>query len=242
MLNFYIPHKIKIGEITKLSDQDSKFAIANNIELEQQIYIESNGNKYIAKILKINTNSIDVIIEDIIIEKNDIDYEIVLLQSLIHTHKYKYVIEKAVEIGVHSIQPIYSEYSTESIKKIAKMNNIWRNTIKDAKEQSRNSYDIKYNNPIEISNLGDVLDKDSIKICMSTENIQKTDLGNITNEIIKNKKIYIAIGPERGWGVEDINIFSNLSFQFIQLNGNILRTETASLVILSMIKYIKEYK
>lgn len=242
MLSFYIPHKIKIGDITKLSDQDSIFAISNNILINKKVRVENNENIYHAKVVKISKNSIDVLIEDIIHHNRNNEYEIILLQSLIQTHKYKYVLEKSIEIGVNTIQPIYSEYSTESIKKISKMNNIWRNTIKDAKKQSRNRNEIKYNNPVDISNLKNIINTNSIKLCMSTENIKKNELNQLSKNIQNNKTIYIAIGPERGWSVDDIEIFKQLNFSFIQLKGNILRAETASLVILSIIKYIKDYK
>ena len=60
---------------------------------------------------------------------------------------------------------------------------------------------------------------------------------------LKNKNIEnnftIAIGPEKGWSVSDIEIFKMLNFDFVKLKGNILRTETTGLVVSSIIKHLK---
>jgi len=55
-----------------------------------------------------------------------------------------------------------------------------------------------------------------------------------------SKNFTVAIGPEKGWSSSDIEVLKNLGFDFIKLRGNILRTETAGLVIVSIIKYLKK--
>ncbi len=242
MQKFYVPHKLSVGDVTNLSDQDSIFAISNNIRVDNNVEIDSIDNRYLGVITYINRNNIEVeILEELQIEEEKVPYELILIQSLIHTHKYKFVLEKAVELGVTQILPVSSTYSTESIKKMKKMNNIWKNVIKDAQNQSRNTKGTEYINPIEIGELNKHIDIKSMKLCMSTENSLKEDLKALEKEIQKSEKIYIAIGPEKGWSIDDIEVLKNLHFQFIQLKGNILRTETASLVATSIIKYIKEY-
>jgi 16S rRNA (uracil1498-N3)-methyltransferase len=54
----------------------------------------------------------------------------------------------------------------------------------------------------------------------------------------KNRNFVVAVGPETGWSSEDIKILENLRFKFVKLKGNILRTETAGIVISSIIQYL----
>ena len=79
-------------------------------------------------------------------------------------------------------------------------------------------------------------ENNATKICLATENVPTKYLRDL---VIDSRPVYIAIGPEKGWSSSDIEILKKLDFQFIQLKGNILRTETTGLVIGSIIKYIK---
>jgi RsmE family RNA methyltransferase len=76
----------------------------------------------------------------------------------------------------------------------------------------------------------------ALKLCLATENV---DTQYLTDLKIEKQPTYIAIGPEKGWSSSDIEVFKNLDFTFVKLKGNILRTETAGLVIGSIVKYIK---
>jgi len=76
----------------------------------------------------------------------------------------------------------------------------------------------------------------ALKLCLATENV---DTQYLTDLKIEKLPTYIAIGPEKGWSSSDIEVFKNLDFTFVKLKGNILRTETAGLVIGSIVKYIK---
>lgn len=81
--------------------------------------------------------------------------------------------------------------------------------------------------------------KNSANICLATENVNPVFLDEYLKNIDTNKDMVIAIGPEKGWSSSDIKIFEELDFKFVKLRGNILRTETAGLVIGSIIKYLK---
>ena len=70
----------------------------------------------------------------------------------------------------------------------------------------------------------------------------KVENGKMLNPIInsiKSNNICIAVGPESGWSVNDLEVFKKNNFQFVTLKGNILRTETVSIVVSSIIKNIK---
>ena len=58
---------------------------------------------------------------------------------------------------------------------------------------------------------------------------------NIDYEIKKEKKIYLAIGSERGWAEKEREIFYNHNFISTTLGKRILRTETATIASLSYI-------
>ncbi len=58
---------------------------------------------------------------------------------------------------------------------------------------------------------------------------------------LKNKKIYIMVGPEGGFSSEEIEKIKSYSFvKTISLNKNILRTETAVANALAVVNFVRE--
>ncbi len=239
MQTYYIPHKLTIGDITHLSDSDSELIISQNKLHEQDlVQIETYNKIYIAQITYIDTSSVEIeIMEDKGERENKTNPTVTIIQSLCNDSKFNYFLEKSVEIGIGRIIPVESNYSLKTKNKALKHTGLWRKIVKDATSQSRNIQPTIIESPIKLSELKNL--EDCTKICLATENVEPVYLDEYIKDIDINKDIVIAIGPEKGWSSSDIEVFKNLDFDFVKLKGNILRTETAGLVIGSIIKYLK---
>ena len=242
MHKFFIRHKLSVDDITFLSDSDSERIISQGIlNIEDIIEVETYERRYYAQITNITKASIEVrILEDL--GKRETEYipNITIIQSLSNDSKFNFFIEKSVEIGIEKIIPIESKYSLKSKNKALKDTGYWNKLVKDAVEQSRNIFPTIIDKPIKINQLKNYNLK-GLKICLSTE---ATSEGNMSLSTLLGEKdlfqpVFIAIGPEKGWSNSDIKIFKELNFNFVNLKGNILRTETTGLVIGSIIKYLK---
>lgn len=241
MQKFFIPHKLKIGDITHLSDSDSELVISQKIlHIEDLVEIETYKKIFLAQITDITKTSVEV---EIVEEKGQRlkpkQPSITIIQSISNDSKFNYFLEKSVEIGVGRIIPVESRYSLKKRNKAIKNFGLWNKIIKDATEQSRTQYPPVLEKPIKIKGLRNIKLGNSIRICLTTENVENEYLNRYLKEKDISKDFVIAIGPEKGWSSSDIKIFKELNFDFIKLRGNILRTETAGLVITSIIKYLK---
>lgn len=243
MQKFFIRHKLTTGDITHLSDSDSELIInEKKLQIEDLVKIETLDKNFLAQITHIENNSVEIeILEDNGMRENPYQPDITIIQSLSNDSKFTYFIEKSVEIGIERIIPIESKYSLRSRNKALKDQGYWRKLVKDAKEQSRNIFPTMIDTPIRIKDLYEhEFQEDAVLICLATENVEPISLQKLSEKHdIKNKPVYIAIGPEKGWSSSDIAVFKTLDFDFVNLKGNILRTETTGLVIGSIIKYIK---
>jgi 16S rRNA (uracil1498-N3)-methyltransferase len=242
MQKFFIRHKLKVGDITNLSDSDSEIVIkGGKLNIEDIVEIETYEKIFYAQITDITKSSVEVeIIEEIGERNSEYVPSITIIQSLSHDSKFNYFIEKSVEIGIEKIIPIQSKYSLKTKAKAIKDVGFWNKLVKDAVEQSRNIFPTIIERPIRIDELKEyTFPTDSIKICLSTETVDSKYLNQIVKNIDLSKPIYIAIGPEKGWSSSDLNVFKELDFKFVKLRGNILRTETTGLVIGSILKYLK---
>ena len=241
MQKYFVRHKLRVGDITYLSDSDSEIAISkNSLVLEDPVEIETLEKIFLAQVVDIKPASIEVEIQEELGERTS-NYKpsITIIQSLSNDSKFNYFIEKSIEVGVERIIPVESEYSLKKAKKAVRDTGYWNKLVKDATEQSRNTFPTRIDRPIKIEKLKDFDFSDYSKFCLATENIDTVSLNSLLKTCNIKNSFIIAIGPEKGWSSSDLDILKSLDFKFISLKGNILRTETTGLVITSIIKYLK---
>lgn len=238
MKNYFIPHKLKVGDITHLSDEDSEIIISKDLHrIEDPVEIYNLDSLFLGIVTDITKSSIEVEIvkknEDLKRELNK--FHITLIQSISNDPKFNFALEKAVEIGVHRIIPVESKYSTQTQKRSLKKYGVWKKIISDAKEQSRCLHPVELEKPIKIKDLVNTNSKH--KICLSTEAVTSKNLSSVLKNKAADSSYTIAIGPEKGWSSSDLKVFEELNFEFARMGRNILRTETGGLVISSILNF-----
>jgi 16S rRNA (uracil1498-N3)-methyltransferase len=235
---YYIRHKIKVGDITNLSDIDGELITANNeIKEEDIISVYAPNGTFKAETTFVEGKSVEV---EILSKVSDINSPIdtsnlVLIQSLSKDSKFKLIIEKSVEIGVDELYPTETHYSNINVKRAKKSISTWSQIVSAATEQSRNPNPTYVHTPCKLEEL-DLSPYDSYeKICLSSQSNETQSLADSLDSVTNN--YLVAIGPETGWHSDDLHFFTEHNFKFIELMGNILRTETAPIVISSIIKF-----
>lgn len=243
-MKFFVPHKLKVGDITNLSDKDSRFIIdSQKLKEEDVIEIETLQKVFLAQITFIDTASVEIEILKVVSEKAiEREENIVLLQSTLTEGKFSLLLEKCVELGVDRLIPLETEFSLISTKDFNKLYKKWSSVIKDASEQSRNNAPTILERVHSLkefeSQLGEY--KNYLKICFTTENSQPQKLSHILHNLLPNQKVIMAIGPERGWEHNELKNFKKAQFQFASMGDIILRTETAGIAAASIINFAKK--
>ncbi len=239
MHRFFVKHKLDINDTAHLSDSDSIFAINKlKLNIEDFIEIETYESIFLALIGNIEKSSVEVQIVKKIEDKESIGpIDITLVQSLIGKNNFNFFLEKSVEIGIGRIVPIQSQYSHIKKNKAIKEYGLWKKIIKDTVEQSRNITPTIIEKPINLKDLK--VSNRSNRICLTTENIKTVSLNEYFGKVDIKKPTVIAIGPEKGWSSKDLEIMKEKGFSFVKLKTNILRAESAGLVVGSIIKYLK---
>ena len=237
------------------------------IKKEDNISVITKEKKRInGKIYSVKKESINIIGKEVKekTEEDDlIKFKYILLQGIPKARKLELICEKTTEIGIDKIIPLEM---TRSIvrKKDLKENKIERlnSILKSAAEQSKRKDIPVLEKPKTIDEIIDLLDKESEKdiiiekhILIFYENEDKNSLKNVLKNInnkkenlIKNKnqnqskkiemQIYILIGPEGGITEDELEKINRLkNVEVVSLGENILRTETAPISALSIIKY-----
>jgi len=245
MRRYHIRHKITVGDITHLSDQDGERIISGQWHAEEDmIEVSSIDGIYLAQITFIDTASVEIEImkkleeiSETLPEKENSDKHatLTIIQSLSNERKFDYFLEKAVELGVQRIIPVESEYSLFSAQKAEKLSNRWAEIIKNSLEQSRSKTLTTIDAPISMSALTARDFSRDTKICLSTEQLETKP---ITTLLTPRKNTIVAIGPEKGWSSKDLSYFEENGFLPASLGDNILRTETCGIVVATLFNYI----
>jgi len=149
--------------------------------------------------------------------------------SPIKSNYQNFMIQKATELGVTKFYPIILDRTV--VRKINKER--LEKIIIEASEQS---------NRINVPVIEDAQDLNSFLKTNSMDLIF-TDLNSNNNKIdiskLTDKPICIIVGPEGDFSeAERMEILNFKGVQPIKINENILRSETAVISVISIIKYV----
>ena len=146
--------------------------------------------------------------------------------------RLEWFLEKATEIGIHEITPIICDHSERKVYKIDRAEKI----IQAAMKQSLHYYIPKINEPISFSQFV----KSNIGGQKFIAHCEETDKKSFKNEVKKDEKVTILIGPEGDFSTKEINLAIENEFIPVTLGNTRLRTETAALVACHTIALINE--
>lgn len=199
-----------------------------------------NNLNYITTISKISQDYILCHIEDCNKSFIESNIEVTIFQGLPKADKMEYIIQKNVELGVKQITPIIMSRCVAKLdektanKKIGR----WQKIAESAAKQSGREYIPTIEMPINISKVCEkIKDFDLVLLAYeSEENITlKQELKKLENN--NGLKIGVIIGPEGGIDYKEVEMLTKAGSKVITLGKRILRTETASVAIMSNIIY-----
>ncbi len=165
--------------------------------------------------------------------------EIILFQGLPKGDKMDWIVQKAVELGVHAVVPFSAKRSIVKLdeKKAKKKQERWQAIAKGAAEQSGRSL-IPEVRPVTTFTgaLDTASDMDIVLIPYELEEgMDKT--ARIIENIAPGQSVGIFIGPEGGFETEEVVLAKKYGAEPVTLGKRILRTETAGLTVLSILMY-----
>ena len=165
--------------------------------------------------------------------KPEKDYKITIAQSLIRRERFELMLQKATELGVDEIIPITTKNTIIKLKDDKQQNKLirWNTITKEASEQSHRYYQARVSDIMSLKELD--FDAYDLVLVAYEKEVNSTKL----KEVLKHKyhNILVIIGPEGGFDQSEVDYLENHTF--IGLGPRILRSETASSYILSVLSY-----
>jgi len=162
-------------------------------------------------------------------------HQVTIAQALVKEQKMDLILQKCTELGAVGIIPLIMERSVVKIgqkedKKLLR----WKEICKEASEQSFRTSIPEVYQVMTLKEL--VLLPFDLKIVCSTKKDLKT-LKKLLQTHTSCVRIVVVIGPEGGLSDREEDFLEHHGFERISLGDRILRTESASMFVMSALGY-----
>ncbi|HNP25264.1 MAG TPA: 16S rRNA (uracil(1498)-N(3))-methyltransferase [Nitrosomonas sp.] len=204
------------------------------------ILFNGKGGEFSARIARIRKTATQVIIDQFNAIERESPLAIELVQAICVNEKMDLIIQKSVELGVTSIQPVTTTRSIVRLSEERTMKRLqhWQRVIISACEQCGRNF-IPAIFPLValtdwVSNKNSKTKADHhLNFMLSTTG--KESLKNLPRPSL-NTHLTLAVGPEGGLTSEEENILQQANFTPLRVGKRILRTETAALATIAALQ------
>ena len=199
---------------------------------EKLLLIDDNQIQYETVIVEINSKEIICRIEKSYPSKRDLDFDLFLAQSPLRSDSQLTIMEKATELGVRAVYPVFTDNCALKVNKREK----WQKVMYEASKQCERA---KIPVCFEPQTFDEILKNDFDKIIVFAERSTEKSLKQYLREnpIRKSEKVLVIIGPEGGFSQREFDYFREKNLPLISLGDLILKADTAVITALGDIIY-----
>ena len=202
---------------------------------------DGRGNRYSARLGKTEGPRVSILLLEKLPEP-EARSVICLGQSLLKGEKMEWVLQKSVELGVHSFQPFYSSRTIVKGTVSGNKDTRWKRIIESSSKQCGRSSLMEIAPAVSFHDLV-IGSKAPLKIVFWEE--ETKNLRDFFGEIHLSPHpplTLVLIGPEGGFSKEEIQEAKDHGFVSLSLGPRILRVDTAAVMALSLVQYELERK
>lgn len=243
MYRFFVSPEQLLQEPIRISGEDYNH-IHNVLRMKtgEEVLVTDQGEKeYLCEIVDYDTDAQEVQLRvvDVFGNNRELPAKIVLFQGYPKGDKMEQIVQKAVELGAAEIVPVMMKRCVvklddkKAAKKIERLNGVALSAAKQSKRGRIPEVKPAMNMEQAIQYAKSL---DSILVPYeSAEGMEYSK--KVIHESTDGRSIGIFIGPEGGFEPSEIEQIEAVGGKVISLGHRILRTETAGMVVLSLLMF-----
>ena len=239
MSRFYVPTpQIEKGMLRVEGNEVKHIRRVLRLKAGDEIIVFDNlGKEYEGTIIEETTSSVVIKIQNIFLSKRDSPLDVTLAQSLLKGEKMDYLIQKATELGVKEIVPFFSSRSVPLLEKSGRLkrHHRWGRIAIEASKQCGRGVVPKIEPLQDYSEMLQLASPGSLRLILWER--EGGQLKEVLERSKEKTRIFFVIGPEGGFSQEEVEEAKRAGFIPVTLGRRILRAETASLCLLSILQY-----
>lgn len=225
------------GNSIFLHDEEAKHCVkvVRKKEGEDVIGIDGKGNMYRARIKNLHNRRVELTVFEKVENWGEKPQEITLMVSPLHkVDRFEWLVEKSVELGVTRLIPYIG---THTVKTGIRIDRLQRICIAALKQCLRSRLP-KIETPVTFSK---GLESVNSEVCILAHGPTGKAFNNFESLVSGANSITILVGPEGDFDQNEIEEAMAIGFQNINLGANRLRSETAAIHLLSLVKNTMAY-
>ncbi len=230
----YQSYSLAVGQTLRLTEEASHhLAHVLRVKIADSLVIfNGQGGEYLAMITHIDKKNVTVLLKEYLSRTAESPLELFLAQGISRGEKMDWTIQKAVELGVNKIIPLWTERSTVKLDKerLEKRVQHWQAIAIHAAQQSGRNQITEITQPQTLSMI--ITEKIEYRFILSpTGNVQLNTLS-----LPPSAKILLLIGPEGGFSEAETKLATEAGCLALHLGPRILRTETAAIAAITALQ------
>jgi len=233
LARFFCPMAFEAGQTVALPSDVTHHIRVRRIRLGEPITLfDGHGCQARATLQTLESKHSEALISEVQCISRELDGQLTLIQGLASQDRMDWVMEKAVELGIHTLVPTSAARSVVKLDpdRAVKRSKHWEKLVQSASEQcGRNQLmTVTPVNTLEAA-LESACGK-PILLCALTPDAIKISDAALLERIACAGAASLMVGPEGGWDEREVAKALKANAIPITLGKTVLRTETAGLV------------
>ena len=197
------------------------------------VFNGDNG-EFDAHVTSLAKNSATVVVDTALETATESALKIHLVQGISRGERMDFVVQKATELGVKRITPVFTEYGVVKLNgaRAAKRNDHWQSVAIGACEQSGRIRPPLIDAPVDLNAWFGAGTKEADSDLILRPGAA-TPLSSIAAPVTK---VCLLIGPEGGFSDTEYEDAEIAGFAAVSLGPRVLRTETAALTAIAVVQ------
>jgi 16S rRNA (uracil1498-N3)-methyltransferase len=238
MPRVYIPQERITSERIALQSKEARYilTVLRLVPGDEVTVFDGAGNEYRTELTEDEERGIYLTVQEEMRPARESPLQITLGQALLKGERMKFVIQKATELGAASIIPLVTSRTIPLVEGERESLRIgrWQRIAQEATKQSGRATVLQIG---AIQELADFLAQATGARIMLWEG-EPTPLREVVKKIDVQAGITLLVGPEGGFAEAEVTAAQAHGFLVAGLGQRVLRAETATLSILSIIQHL----
>ncbi len=229
-IRIYHDGELRVGGKVELSEFASHhlMTVLRVTPGEEVIVFHGQGGEYLATVQRIEKKRVYLLLEAYRDVCRESPLQIELVQGISRGERMEYAIQKAVELGVSEISPVFTERCGVKLEleRLSRRLAQWQAIMIGAAEQSGRTRLPILHTPIPLTHW--------LASPITSTRLVCAPGADTTDWTPQHGKVSLVIGPEGGLSSHELKAALQAQCQALRLGPRILRTETASVVAITL--------
>lgn len=197
------------------------------------VLIDGSGAEFDARVLRIDRRGVELEVITRQAIDRELSFPFTLGVTLPKGDRQRWLVEKAVELGVHTLVPLQTERSvlTPTSTSLSRLQKV---VIESSKQCGRNQL-MQIDTPQSLETFQQQPRQESLQIVAHpTSGTPVSSIEDLRSSLLaEGRSVFAAVGPEGGFSDQEFKDFQRASWQAVSMGSRILRIETAAIALVA---------